>query len=126
MKILVVDDNRDSIDVIQSVLEDEGMEVISAKDGIEGYRTYLRFQPDLVITDIQMPGENGLEMMAHIRAHNPMIKTIYMSGDIEAFRPSLEGETRQYPVSFFEKPFSLASLIMSVSEPVRSGHSEAN
>lgn len=126
MKILVVDDNRDSIDVIQSVLEDEGMEVISAKDGIEGYRTYLRFQPDLVITDIQMPGENGLEMMAHIRAHNPMIKTIYMSGDIEAFRPSLEGEKRQYPVSFFEKPFSLASLIMSVSEPVRSGHSEAN
>lgn len=117
MKVLVVDDNQDLADVIQGILEDEGMEVMSASDGKEGYTAYILFKPDLVITDIQMPRENGLEMMAQIRAHDPMVKTIYMSGDIDAFRPSLEGEKKQYPVSFFEKPFSLKSLTKLVLEP---------
>ncbi len=117
MKVLVVDDNREFADLIQTMLESEGMEVMSAKDGKEGYTAYLLFKPDLVITDIQMPGENGLEMMANIRTHNPMVKTIYMSGDINAFRPSLEGEKKRYPVSFFEKPFALESLTKIISEP---------
>jgi DNA-binding NtrC family response regulator len=65
-----------------------------------------------------MPRENGLEMMAHIRVHNPMVKTVYMSGDLDAFRPSLEGEKKRFPVSFFEKPFSLESLTKFVLEPL--------
>jgi DNA-binding NtrC family response regulator len=117
MKVLVVDDNHVLADSIQGILEDKGMEVMSAGNGQEGYNAYLLFKPDLVITDIQMPGENGLEMMAHIRTHNPMVKTIYMSGNINAFRSSLEGEKKRYPVCFFEKPFSLESLTMLVSEP---------
>ena len=116
MKILVVDDNRDSIDVIQSVLEDEGMEVISAKDGIEGYRTYLRFQPDLVITDIQMPGENGLELISHIREYDPKVKTIYMSGNLDEYGQLLNDEKTKYPINFLNKPFSREELIGQVSE----------
>jgi CheY-like chemotaxis protein len=117
MKILVVDDNKDLADLIRSVLEDEGMEVMSANDGIEGYATYLLFRPDLVITDIQMPGGNGFEMMRYIRAHNPMIKTVYMSGNIDAHRASLEREKKRYPVTIVGKPFSLKSLMGLVSEP---------
>jgi DNA-binding NtrC family response regulator len=115
MKVLVVDDNRDLAGVIQGALEDEGMEVVSANSGKTGYSAYLRFKPELVITDIQMPGENGLEMMAHIRAHDPLVKTIYMSGNINAFRLSLEREKKRYPVSYFEKPFSLGLLTMLVT-----------
>ena len=118
MKVLVVDDNQLLASTIQMVLEGEGLEVMSAKDGIDGYSTYLDFLPDVVITDIQMPGKNGLEMMDCIRAHNPMIKTIYISGNISSFRPSLEEEKKRYPVSFFEKPFSLDSLREVISEPI--------
>jgi CheY-like chemotaxis protein len=110
MKVLVVDDNEALADVIQCTLEDNGLEVISAKDGLDGYDAYVRFEPDLVITDINMPRANGLEMMEHIRAHNPMVKTIYMSADIDAFRPSLERERGRYSVNVFEKPFSLTAL----------------
>ena len=109
-KVLVVDDNRLLAATIQEVLEDEGLEVMSAKDGVDGYSAYLLFKPDIVITDIQMPRKNGLEMMGHIRTHEPMIRTIYMSGDINPYRPFLREEKRKYPVSFFEKPFSLESL----------------
>ena len=117
MKILVVDDNEELANVIQGALEDEGLEVISAKDGIDGYDTFLRFQPDLVITDIQMPGVSGLKMMENIRMHNPMVKTIYISGNIAAFRPSIEIEKKRYPISVFEKPFSLMSLTQLVTNP---------
>jgi DNA-binding NtrC family response regulator len=120
MKVLVVDDNRLLANVIQEILEDDGLEVRSAKDGIDGYSAYLLFKPDIVITDIQMPRENGLEMMGHIRTHDPMIKTIYMSGDIDHYRPSLNEEKKKYQVSFFEKPFSMELLKKAMLEPTTS------
>jgi CheY-like chemotaxis protein len=117
MKVLVVDDNKDLADLIECILERDGVEVMSAYDGIEGYADYLLFKPDLVITDIQMPGGTGFEMMQHIRTHNPMIKTAYMSGNIDAYRRTLEQEKKRYPVTFFGKPFALKSLMELVSEP---------
>jgi DNA-binding response OmpR family regulator len=111
MKVLVVDDNHALTDSIQGILEDEGMEVMSANDGNEGYAAYLLFKPDLVITDIQMPRVNGLEMMARIRAHNPTVKTIYIRDELY-----LENGD----IIFFEKPFKLESLTTLVSEPAAS------
>ena len=116
-KILIVDDNHLLAATIQELLEDDGLEVMSAKDGFDGYSAYLLFKPDIVITDIQMPRKNGLEMMEHIRIHEPMIRTIYMSGDIDPYRLFLKEEKRRYPVFFLEKPFSLESLRSVVLEP---------
>jgi CheY-like chemotaxis protein len=116
MKALVVDDNEFLADTIKSILECEGAEVMSAKDGVDGYSAYLFFKPDIVITDIQMPRENGLELMARIRTHDPMIRTVYMSGNIEPYRPLLEEEERKYPVTYFEKPLSFAFLTNLVAE----------
>ena len=117
MKVLVVDDNELIADVIQQILEQQGVEVRSAKDGVDGYEAYLLFEPDMVITDIQMPRENGLEMMGHIRNHNPMIKTIYMSGNINSYQSRLKEENRKYQASFFEKPFSIESFKSMVFGP---------
>jgi CheY-like chemotaxis protein len=117
MKILVVDDNQLLATTIQEILEDEGLEVRSAKDGVDGYSSYLTFKPDIIITDIQMPRGNGLEMMGHIRTHDPTIKAIYMSGNIDPYRNYLNEEKRKYFVSFFEKPFSIESLRSLVLEP---------
>jgi CheY-like chemotaxis protein len=117
MKVLVVDDNRILADTIQEILEQDGLDVMSAKDGLDGYATYLLFKPDIIITDIQMPRKNGLEMMKRIRIHNPMIKTIYLSGNIGSFEPFLIEEKKIYPVNYFKKPFSLESLMRVVAEP---------
>ena len=125
MKILVVDDNEFLLNLIQTTLEDEGIEVMSAKDGFDGYSAYINFKPDIVITDIQMPRKNGLEMMEHIRVHDPMIKTIYMSGDINPFLSSLKEEEKMYPVNFFEKPFRVKSLMEACSNPSMSYRGES-
>jgi CheY-like chemotaxis protein len=111
MRILIVDDNEELAFTLQFMLEDEGYEVRSAKDGQDGYWAYLEFKPDLVITDIQMPGENGLELMDHIRTLNPRVKAIYMSGDLDSYLSPLEEEKKRYPVSLLEKPFSKVELM---------------
>jgi len=76
---------------------------------------YLLFKPDLVITDIQMPEKNGLELMTHIRMHNPIVRTIYMSGDLGRFRCQLEEEKKKFPVNLLEKPFSKIELMRLLS-----------
>ena len=79
---------------LQLMLELEGHEVRLALNGPDGYLAYLQFQPDLIITDIQMPGENGFELMNHIREHDPTVKTIHMSGELGSFYSLLKEERR--------------------------------
>ena len=116
MKILVVDDNKLLADCIKIILEGEDYEVRSANDGKEGYLEYLAFEPDLIITDLQMPSESGIELMRHIRIHDPHAKAIYMSADLEEFRPLLEEEQMKYRVSCLSKPFSMSELTNLLSQ----------
>jgi CheY-like chemotaxis protein len=116
MKILIVDDNQSLAFVIQYMLEQKGYEVSSAFDGLEGYSAYFQFRPDLVITDIQMPGENGIELINHIREQDPAVKTIYMSGNLDQFHTLLEEEKRKFHINVLRKPFFMDDLINQVSE----------
>ncbi len=86
MKVLVVDDNKDMTAIIQTMIAKKNHRVKTANDGENGYSAYLQFKPDLVLTDIQMPGKNGFELMAKIRSHNPSIMAIYMTGDPDRWR----------------------------------------
>jgi len=98
------------------MLEEENYEVRLARDGKDGYLTYLLFKPDLVITDIQMPERSGFKLMEIIRMHNPEVKTIYISADLSRFRTFLEEEKTKYQASFLEKPFSRSELFRLLSQ----------
>ena len=115
--LLTIDDEESIRSSVAAFFEDCGYAVIQACDGSEGISMVRTMRPDIVITDIQMPRENGLEMMGHIRTHEPMIKTIYMSGDIDHYRAYLTEEKKKYQVSFFEKPFSMELLKKAMLEP---------
>jgi CheY-like chemotaxis protein len=115
MKILIVDDNLGLAHILKMMIEEENHEVSLARDAIDGYLTYLLFKPDVIITDIQMPGKNGLELMELIRNHNPDVKVIYISADLGQFWPLLEKEKIRYPVSCLQKPFSKSELIRLLS-----------
>jgi DNA-binding NtrC family response regulator len=114
-KVLIVDDNRELAAIIQEMLEAEGLEIKSAGNVREGYIAYLSFRPDLVIADVQMPEKNGLELIKIIRFHNPKIRTIYMSADLNRYQTLLEEEKKKYGASFIEKPFSKVELMRLVS-----------
>ncbi|MBU4101721.1 MAG: response regulator [Proteobacteria bacterium] len=118
MKVLIVDDDEEALaDLIQEMIERDGIyRVKTAANGEEGYEVFLHFKPDIILTDIQMPMKNGLEMVRDIRNHDPWIKTIYMSADLSRFRSLLEDEKKKYQASFITKPFSRFELLGLLSE----------
>jgi CheY-like chemotaxis protein len=66
-KILVVEDNVDSRDLLAKLLGMSGYEVWSASDGESGYAVALKHVPDLIITDINMPGMDGIALLKKVR-----------------------------------------------------------
>lgn len=112
MKVLVVDDNESMTALIKELLEaEEAYRVKTAENGEDGYLAFLHFQPDIILTDIEMPVKNGIDMMREIRMHHPGIKTIYMSGDLNRYRILLENEEREYKADVIDKPFSLSMMM---------------
>jgi two-component system alkaline phosphatase synthesis response regulator PhoP len=66
-KILIADDEPDILEIIQYNLQNEGYEVVTAKNGNEAIDQAKRFNPDLIILDIMMPGKNGIEVCNVLR-----------------------------------------------------------
>lgn len=78
--ILLVDDDEQYRLMLNEVLQLAGYEVRQAQDGKEALRIYQAAPTDLVITDLIMPEKEGLETIRELRAYNPAVKIIAMSG----------------------------------------------
>jgi len=74
-RILVVEDNTDSRDILAKLLRMCGYEVTSASDGESGYAAALHQVPDLIITDINMPVMDGIELLKKVRNEGLLAKT---------------------------------------------------
>lgn len=79
-KILVIDDNPVVRNTLGRILQGASYEVISAGDGRQGMAAFRKEQPDLVITDIIMPEQEGLETIRQILSERPDAKIIAISG----------------------------------------------
>jgi CheY-like chemotaxis protein/two-component sensor histidine kinase len=67
-RVLVVDDNQDATETLQTLLESLGAEVAAAGNGRDALALFERFEPDAVLLDIGMPGMDGYEVARRIRA----------------------------------------------------------
>jgi chemosensory pili system protein ChpA (sensor histidine kinase/response regulator) len=67
-RVLVVDDSMSVRRAVASLLEDAGYEVVLARDGLEAVKAMEIARPDVLLTDLEMPNMNGLELSAHVRA----------------------------------------------------------
>ena len=66
-QILVVDDNPDSREMLSFILTGEGFSVLTAEGGMEALEVVKDVQPDLIITDINMPNIDGIELTKQLR-----------------------------------------------------------
>src|SRR6476659_4891851 len=66
--VLIVEDNRQNLELVQFLLEEAGMKVRSAADARQARAELERALPDLVLMDMQLPGTDGLELVAELRS----------------------------------------------------------
>lgn len=119
-KILIVDDDEKLVYVLREMFQAEGYQVRTANNGKLGVRWFLLFEPDLVLTDIEMPEANGFEMMNRIRIYDPRARVIYMTGDVARFRAQLKEEMRAHGARVVSKPFSKKELFRLIGEESQS------
>lgn len=122
MKILVIDDDEQMRVLLRQVMEWAGHEVVEAADGREGTRLQRQHRADLVITDLIMPEQEGLETITALRRDYPGLKIIAISGGgrigPEAYLPAARelGADR-----VFSKPFDVRELAETVRELLSHG-----
>jgi len=80
LKILVVDDDENIREVLSDLLLLEGHEILLAEDGEQALLIFEEILPDLVITDLGMPGISGWEVARRIKSIDPSKKVIVISG----------------------------------------------
>ena len=109
-KILVVDDNPVSRELIREVLEDTHQRVLEAGNGEEALEKVLQEEPDIILLDIQMPALDGYEVLRRIRA-NPRVAALPVIA-VTAFAMQEDCE-KALAVGFDDfvtKPVDIASL----------------
>lgn len=84
-RILVVDDESSARGALSEILQDEGYKVRTAADGFRALAAASEFAPDVVLTDLKMPGMDGLSLMARIKETDPEVDVVLMTafGDVE-------------------------------------------
>ena len=79
MKILIVDDEKNIVDLIQKNLKLEGYETIGAYSGLEAIKKVKTEKPDIVLLDIMMPDMDGYEVLQKIKEHDIGIPIIFIN-----------------------------------------------
>jgi DNA-binding NtrC family response regulator len=79
-RVLIIDDDSEIRTLVQRVLTGAGYETAVAEDGREGMKLQQKQPADLIITDLIMPGQEGLETIIEMRRRFPKVKIIAMSG----------------------------------------------
>ena len=107
-KVLVIDDEPGIRDLLDTLLNRKGYDVILADSGQKGLEVFRRARPDVVVLDLKMPGMDGLTVLQQIRHLNPTQPVIILTG---AGTPESEQQVRALGVTeYVEKQFSLHLL----------------
>ena len=115
--ILVIDDEPLVREVLELRLTDAGHQVKTARDGLKGLACYNRGSVDLVITDIFMPEKDGLETIMELRAVNPDMKIIAISGGSRVCNADFLEIARKLGASaVFAKPFEYEKILKTIED----------
>lgn len=78
--VLVIDDDEEQRTLLKAMLTGIGLRVEEANDGAAGLEAFGRHKPDLVLTDINMPGLDGHDVISALKVHHPHVPVIAISG----------------------------------------------
>jgi DNA-binding NtrC family response regulator len=109
-RILIVDDEANARTALAELLRDEGFQVETAADGFKALPKLEEFAPDLLLTDLKMPGLDGLELMQRAREGDPEIASVVMTayGAIDTAVAAM----RQGAADYLTKPINVDELLI--------------
>src|SRR3954463_5480956 len=110
--ILVIDDEPNILTTVRRSLELEGYQVVVAGGGAAGLAKLVEHDIDMVLLDVMMPGETGLEVLPKLRAAKPETIVVMMSGN--ATIETAVQATKAGAHDFIEKPLSGDKLLITV------------
>ncbi len=120
-KILIIDDDVSIRKLLKAMFEKSNYEVVDAADGEEGIKQFKKYLPDLVITDLIMPGKEGLETIKDIKNINPNSKIIAMSGGGTVEPDMYLKLAKSMGASHvFSKPINSSLLLSTIAEILKS------
>jgi len=113
-KILVADDDRATRHMLKGVLEEAGYHVTAAEDGEAALKKLHEGEYDLLLTDVWMPGMNGLELLARLKEEPKQPRTIVMTSD-DTSEVMLRA-IREQAYHYFRKPFDPNAVVELVKD----------
>lgn len=118
--ILIIDDNEPLRIFLRRVLEEAGYLVSEASNGQDGLRQFRQSPTALVITDLFMPGKDGLEVTMALRHESPTVKIIVLTG--ASGEPDfLDIATRLGAHRTMKKPVTIVELLQAVEQELWGG-----
>jgi two-component system, NtrC family, response regulator len=114
--ILIVDDEKNYPLILSAVLEEEGFETLTANSGSETLEILGQAEVDLVLTDMKMPGMDGIELLEHIKARDPELPVIMMTahGTVDKAVEAMQ----KGAYSYILKPFDNERMILYVNKAI--------
>jgi two-component system response regulator MprA len=109
-RILLADDDRAVRDSLKKVLEEAGYQVLCAVDGEDAERKFTSAPVDLLLLDLDMPGQNGWNVFGVISSQNPLLPVVIISG----FKSQVDSELIPGVSAFLEKPIDVVTLLETV------------
>ena len=115
-KVLIVDDDRDVVSIVSTMLEGRGWDILAAYSGPEALEIVSSSIPDVILLDIMMPEMNGIEVLKKIKKMDAHARIIMITafGDVESYLDSMELGAYEY----INKPFETRELLEMIDKVV--------
>ena len=112
LTVLIVEDEKEARDTLVSMVELDFKYVYQAKDGCEGLDLFLKYKPDIILTDISMPCMNGIDMLREIRKNSTDTLAIFISAysDVQTLLQAIDLKIDAYIV----KPFLYRDILEKI------------
>jgi DNA-binding NtrC family response regulator len=114
VEMVIIDDNAGSLELLSTALARDGLRILTAQDPEEGLETVFRDHPDIVLTDLVMPGTSGMEVLERVVEFDPAIDVILMTAHYTS--ESAVEAIQKGASDYLNKPVSITALRDRISK----------
>jgi CheY-like chemotaxis protein len=115
-KVLVVDDERIIADTLTAILRKNGFAAVAAYQGLDALEIALSIRPDLLLTDVSMPGMNGIELAIAVRQAVPSCRVLLFSGHSSTADMLARARESGHDFAVLAKPLHPTELLAQISQ----------